>query len=108
MVELPLTAKENDSLFENSSNYTEGSDIVKLTLRKLSIIKHRYCKFLIKNLHSKSAVNLTPNKAFANFIFSQTVQLGMSHTHVFSYYLPIDGEPQKHLVLKPECINKME
>lgn len=75
MVELPVIAKENDALFENSSNYTEGSDMVKLTLRKLSIISHSYCKFLVKNLHSKSAVNLTPNKAFASFIFSRTEQL---------------------------------
>lgn len=103
-----MTAKENDSLIENSSNFTEGLGMVKLTLRKLSIIKHSYCKFLIENLYSKSAVNLTPNKAFANFIFSQTVELWMSHIHVFSYYLPIEGEPQKHLVLKPECISKME
>lgn len=29
----------------------------------------------MKNLCSKSAVNLTPNKAFAIFIFSQIVQL---------------------------------
>lgn len=49
--------------------------MVKVTLRKLSIIKHSYCKFLIKNLYSNYAVNLTPNKAFANFIFSLTVQL---------------------------------
>lgn len=83
-IELLMTAKENDSLIENSSNFTEGSGMVKLTLRKLTIIKHSYCKFLIENLYSKSAVNLTPNKAFANFIFSQTVQLWMSHTHVFS------------------------
>lgn len=61
--------------FENNSNYTQGSDMMKLTLRKLSIIKHSSCKFSIKNLHSKSAVNPTPNKAFASFIFSQTVQL---------------------------------
>lgn len=72
-VELPMTAKENDSLIENSSNCTEGSDMMKLTLRKLSIIKHSYCKFPTENLYSKSAVNLAPNKAFANFIFSQTV-----------------------------------
>lgn len=107
-IELLMTAKENDSLIENSSSFTGGSGMVKLTLRKLSIIKHSYCKFLIENLYSKSLVNLTPNKAFANFIFSQTVQLWMSHTHVFSYYLPIEEEPQKQLVLKPECINKME
>lgn len=35
-----MIAKENDSLIENSSNYTEGSDMVTLTLRKLPIIKH--------------------------------------------------------------------
>lgn len=48
VVELPMTAKENGSLIENSSSYNEGLDMVKLTLRNLSIIKHSYYKFLIK------------------------------------------------------------
>lgn len=41
--------------------------MIKLTLEKLSIVK---CNFLIKELHSESAVHLMPNKAFINFVVS--------------------------------------
>lgn len=62
-----MTAKKNDAWIESSSSDIEGSDMIKLTLEKLSIVK---CNFLIKELHSESAVHLMPNKAFINFVVS--------------------------------------